>query len=169
MIAFGFDPGMDGGLACIVPHEEGLYVSASIMPFFGKKGTKRDIDALTIFKWINTIIARYPSADRLAVIELVHSMAGQGVSSSFKFGKSYGQLLGAIACAGIPIKLVSPQKWKKEILSGTKKDKQAAINFVKSYYPEVNLRATPRCTTDHDGIADAVCMAAYAKKLLSEG
>lgn len=48
-----------------------------------------------------------------AVIEQVHAMPGQGVSSSFKFGQAYGALMMALTCSGIPWRTVLPRDWQK--------------------------------------------------------
>ena len=97
------------------------------------------------------------AAPELAVIEKVHSMPGQGVSSTFSFGTGYGQLQGLLAGLGIPFELVTPQAWKKVVLAGTAKDKDAAIAYCRRAFPEVPL-IMPRCRTPHDGIADALCL-----------
>ncbi len=92
----------------------------------------------------------------IVVIEKVHSMPKQGVASMFKFGTNYGLLRGIVEGMGIPCVLVTPQTWKK-VLNGTKKDKEAAIQFVRMKYPTIKLIPTG-CRVPHDGIADAVCI-----------
>jgi crossover junction endodeoxyribonuclease RuvC len=83
----------------------------------------------------------------------------------FTFGFVTGALHGILAALGIPIYMVTPQAWKKVILAGTPKDKLASIEYCTRVYPYVDLHATPRSTTMHNGIADAICIAAYAKTL----
>jgi crossover junction endodeoxyribonuclease RuvC len=94
-------------------------------------------------------------------IEKVHAMPGQGVTSMFSFGEGYGGLKGVCATLGLPYNLVTPQAWKKKVLAGTSKDKEAAVDFCRRRYPQVNLLATERSRVPHDGMADALCIATY--------
>lgn len=113
-----------------------------------------EIDGASLANWLRTI------QPKLVIIEKVHAMPKQGVTSMFNFGKGYGTLIGVCEGCGIPFQLVTPQAWKNEVLAGTAKDKDAAINFVRRRYPNINL--TPGKTRKpQDGIADAVCMAHY--------
>ena len=146
MCILGIDPGLKGGIAII---DSTAIVLAKPMPLVGK-----EIDTRAIGETIKQFNVT------LAVIEKVHSMPGQGVASMFRFGMGYGMVKGALSVLSIPTQLVTPQAWKKVVLAGTKKNKNAAIEFVAMRYPSVNL--TPgRIRKPHDGIADAVCLAAY--------
>ena len=103
----------------------------------------------------------------LVVVEKVGAMPGQGVTSMFNFGMGYGMWVGMLAALGFPYELVAPQKWKAAVLGGTKKDKRAAIEYVQRRFPDVSLLATPRSKVPHDGMADAACLALYARQLLN--
>jgi crossover junction endodeoxyribonuclease RuvC len=102
----------------------------------------------------------------LAVIEKVASRPGQGVASTFKFGQGYGALLGITAALGIPTELVTPQRWKGAILTGTAKDKDAAISYCRRAFPDVPL-IMPGCRKPHDGIADALCILEFGRREFS--
>jgi crossover junction endodeoxyribonuclease RuvC len=65
-------------------------------------------------------VGLYPSA--VAVLEQVSSMPGQGVSSMFAFGESYGIVKGVLAAFQIPTHLVTPVKWKKAMGLNASKD-----------------------------------------------
>lgn len=145
MIIGGIDPGLKGGIGIIDGNKQFTYP----MPMSGK-----DIYVSALVE-----ILRSHKVE-LVISEKVHSMPGQGVSSTFTFGKGYGMVLGAVMGAGIPLELVSPQKWKGLVLSGTAKDKEAAIDFCTKRYPQINL-ILPRCRKQHDGMADALCLAHY--------
>lgn len=148
----GIDPGKSGGIA-LIP-QCGCSCKAFIMPL--KDGV---IDIQAIDKQVFSIT--------LAVIENVHAFPGQGVVSTFTFGKMYGMLLGWLEMRYAKYVVVDPRKWKNRILDGTTKDKEAAISYAKETYPDVDL--TPgRIRTPHDGIADAVCMAEYARRLADD-
>ncbi len=100
-----FDPGINGGVAII----DGLgdLVLCIDTPTIGD-GTHRRIDAVTLA----TNLRNY-TPYKFAVVEQVGAMPKQGVSSTFRFGQSYGTLLGIIGTLSIPVVHVSPAKWKK--------------------------------------------------------
>lgn len=150
----GIDPGMKGAIATI--DDDGIRVV--IMPMIGK-----EIDHRVL---IELLLPPLSNAENfLAVIEKVHSMPKQGVASSFKFGRQYGEVLGILSALNIPTIQVTPQAWKKKVLAGQnwKGDKQAGVQFVQRRYPGVNLLPTPRCRKPSDGMADAICIALSAR------
>lgn len=155
----GIDPGLSGAIAIIDPHSA---ISILPIPVAGK-----EIDVSTIQKFLNFHLPDDPYFGRLetiACIEAVHSMPKQGVSSSFKFGFVTGILHGIIRTMNIPLETVTPQAWKKEILSGTDKSKQACIDWCLRTYPNISLFRTDRATTYDDGMADAVAIATFIKR-----
>jgi hypothetical protein len=95
--------------------------------------------------------------ETIVIIEKVHSMPKQGVASTFTFGVGYGKILGMCQTLGISFDMVPPQSWKKVILQNTKKDKDAAIDYVKRLFPRISL-IPEGGKKPHDGIADAVCI-----------
>lgn len=72
----------------------------------------------------------------LAVLEWVHSMPGQGVASTFKFGYNYGMWHGILASARKETMLVSPQMWQKQ-WDNVPKVKKDRKNFFKQIAREV--------------------------------
>ena len=100
--------------------------------------------------------------DMICCIEAVHSISGQGIASSFKFGQTFGWLLGMLDSIGIPYQPINPQKWKKEF--GLNSDKAASIEVCKRLYPNVSLLRTERSKKEDDGMAEALLMATYAKR-----
>jgi crossover junction endodeoxyribonuclease RuvC len=98
-----------------------------------------------------------------AIVEDVHAMPKQGVTSMFNFGYNKGWIMGLLYANAIPTELVSPQKWKKIFsLNG---EKQKSIERAKQLFPCVSLLATPRCKKAHDGLAEALLMAEYARRI----
>jgi crossover junction endodeoxyribonuclease RuvC len=95
----GVDPGQSGGFVLLDP--DGRVDAAWKMP-----ATERDTADL---------LGEFAPRIRVAAIEAVHSMPGQGVSSSFKFGASYGGLRMALICLRIPFTGVSPHKWTSDM------------------------------------------------------
>ena len=156
-VFLGIDPGLDGALAWIGP--EG--VEAVVTPTIAAgRGGRRQHDAAAM----SALVAARPVD--LVVIEAVGPMPGQGVVSTFGFGVGYGLWLGIPAALEVPHQAVPPQIWKKAVLAGTARDKAAAIAFAGRRFPGVPLLTTPRCRSPHDGLADALCLAEYARRLL---
>ena len=145
----GIDPGKNGGWALL---SRDLKVERyGCMPLVGGEVWVREIA---------DILIEYHTQEILVVLEKVASMPGQGVKSVFSFGESYGKLKGMCQTLGIRYEMVIPQTWKRITLQSTKKDKNAAIEFVQRRFPEINL--TPgREKKASDGISDAVCMAVW--------
>lgn len=97
------------------------------------------------------------------VLEQVHAMPNQGVTSMFNFGKNYGWIRGVLDANNIPIIDVTPQKWKSFFgLIG--KEKKDSIELCKKLYPDVSLLRTPKCKTNHDGMAEALLIAEYGRR-----
>lgn len=100
----------------------------------------------------------------MCCVEKVGAMPGQGVTSMFSFGKSAGFLEGVLQSLNIPYQLVPPQTWKKEF--GLNSDKQKSIEVCKRLFPTVDLKRTERCKKEHDGMAESLLMAEYARRKL---
>lgn len=145
------DPGLSGAVAILWNDQ----VQAKPLPIAGK-----DLDLTTLSQWLKA------ASPGLLVVEKVHSMPGQGVASMFKFGQGFGAILGIAAALGIPTELVTPQAWKKTILAGTDKSKDAAIAYCRRVFPQVSLLPGPRCRKPHDGLADALCLLEYGRRVI---
>lgn len=98
------------------------------------------------------------------IVEKVGAMPGQGVTSMFNFGKSFGYILGVLEANKMPYQLVTPQIWKKEF-NLLKKDKAESIKVCKRLYPTISLLPTERCTKESDGMAEALLICTYGKRL----
>lgn len=149
MIYIGIDPGKDGALAEIW-EEDGERKHIEIVPY-----SRENYDLA-----LNEMCG----AECVCCLERVGAMPGQGVTSMFKFGENFGFIQGLLTAYSIPYELVTPQKWKKEFqITG---DKNSSIAVCKRLFPGVSLRRTDRCKTDHDGMAEALLMAEYARRRL---
>ena len=152
----GIDPGLSGGVAFL--GSDGVLLKVMAMPVMPSGGGKNEIDIATLKDVINAL----PVAVSLASIEKVNAMPKQGVTSMFTFGRVFGELIGMLKAMGIPYGMPTPVAWKKAILTGTAKDKDAAVAHVYRHYP-VSLMRTPKCRTSHHGMAEAVCLAEHAR------
>lgn len=146
MIYIGIDVGKNGGYAVIYPNN--IVVEA-----WSDEGFVEEMR--------NVALNDEPC---MACVEHVGAMPKQGVSSMFSFGKSAGFIEGVLRANMIPFQLVKPREWKKEF--GLNSDKAKSIEVAQRLFPKVNLLATPRCKKPHDGMAEALLMAEYAKRKL---
>lgn len=106
----GVDPGLTGALAWL--DDNGRLVDACDMPTVD--GQVNCAELAGIIRGLTP---------RLAAVERVHSMPGQGVSSTFKFGTSYGAILGVLGALQVPVRHVAPGVWKRQAgLIGAGKD-----------------------------------------------
>lgn len=148
MIYIGIDPGKNGGIAFI---SDVVNVPIQVL----KYSDEDLIDSLS------TVTLK---DNCRCVLEKVNAMPGQGVVSMFNFGQNFGFIQGVLKAYEIPFELVPPQKWKKEF--SVTSDKNTSIEVAKRLFPGVNLKATERCKKDHDGMAEALLMAEYARRKL---
>ena len=143
MIYIGIDPGKDGALAVIF----GGMDETVLVPFDEQEYTN--------------VLQNLAGQPVKACLEHVGAMPGQGVTSMFSFGENFGFIQGLLTACGVPYQLVRPQRWKKEFgISG----KNESIAVCKRLFPEVSLRRNARCKNDHDGMAEALLMAEYARR-----
>lgn len=142
MIYIGIDPGKSGAYAIITP------------------------DCVLVKPWDNVrFIADMSCAQDyacIACVEKVGAMPKQGVTSTFTFGKAAGYIEGVLEAYEIPYQLVTPKTWKKEYGLGS--DKKQSIEVCKRLFPNVSLKRTEKCMKDHDGMAEALLMAEYARR-----
>lgn len=161
MIFVGIDPGLTGGIAAISDKGIPIFVSAF-------KPVDGEFDAYALADMITEIRAQHSSSTNriLCAVEKVHAMPKQGVSSTFKFGVTYGKILGLLSARLIPFELVTPQAWTKVMLAGEKKDdkKDRAKIVAQRLFPEMDLRASERSTTVHSGMADAILIAEFLRR-----
>lgn len=150
-VYIGIDPGMGGGMAALVLTNEVEYLDIAEM------GTEQEV-----WEWVRNWTLQKNSIlyKPFAVIERVSAMPGNGVTSMFKFGASYGGLRMALTAAGIPFVDIQPQKWQKGLaIPGRRKDENK---------PQFKKRLQAKAQQMHPknkitlGVADAVLLARYA-------
>lgn len=148
MIYIGIDPGKKGGIAVI--DEENV---AATFPYSDDKLKEvcEDMHERKVF----------------CIVEKVGAMPKQGVTSTFNFGQSFGYILGVLEANYVPYQLITPQKWKKYF--SLTNDKERSILTAKRLFPGVPLLPTERCKKDSDGMAEALLMALYGKRINEGG
>ena len=118
MKIIGIDPGLSGGIAVL---EENKVVNLYDMPVMpeGKKN-KRQLNNAQLVKLLKDNFKA--SEETVIIVEQVNAMPGQGVTSMFNFGQTFGAIKGIAAALKLPIFFVRPSKWKKhfELINSSK-------------------------------------------------
>ena len=111
MLIIGIDPGISGSICFL---QNGRILDVIEMPTMtdGKKN-KKQVNGSQIFNEISERIKKLDKNDIRVIIEQVSAMPGQGVTSMFNFGQSFGILKGICSAMQIPMYFVRPTKWKK--------------------------------------------------------
>tara|TARA_Y200000002_G_scaffold373062_1_gene371633 strand:- start:514 stop:1008 length:495 start_codon:yes stop_codon:yes gene_type:complete len=111
MLIIGIDPGISGSICFF---QDGKIIDVMEMPTMieGKKN-KKQVNGSQIFNEISERISKIDKKDIKVVIEQVSAMPGQGVTSMFNFGQSFGILKGICASMQLSMYFVRPAKWKK--------------------------------------------------------
>ena len=121
MLIIGVDPGISGSICFLL---DGKILEVLEMPTMAEgKKNKKQINGSQIFNEINRVIKKIQNQEVRVVIEQVSAMPGQGVTSMFNFGQSFGILKGICSAMKLPMYFVRPAKWKKYFnLINSKKD-----------------------------------------------
>ncbi len=111
MLIIGIDPGISGSICFF---DEGKIIDVIEMPTMteGKKN-KRQVNGSQVYNEIYERIKKKEKGKIRVIIEQVSAMPGQGVTSMFNFGQSFGILKGICAAMQLPVYFVRPAKWKK--------------------------------------------------------
>ena len=153
MIIFGIDPGLSGAIAVL---ENNKVLNMFDMPVMSEgKKNKRQLNSAHLVKLLkdNLIDGREASV----VVEQVNAMPGQGVTSMFNFGQTFGAIKGICAALNLPIFFVRPSKWKKHFnLINAQKDssRTKAIEM----YPSLSEELSRKKDVNK---ADAILIARY--------
>ncbi len=153
MIIFGIDPGVSGAI-CVL--KDGQIIELYEMPTMidGKKN-KKQVNGSEVAN----ILFREIKDDKVVkvVVEHVTAMPGQGVTSMFNFGQSFGVLKGVCAALKLPIYFVRPMKWKK-YYNLIKTNKDASRTKVIEIFPYISTKI-PRKKDSNK--ADSILIAKY--------
>ena len=111
MLIIGIDPGISGSICFL---DNGKILDVIEMPIMtdGKK-SKKQVNGSQVYNEITKRIKQFEKNQIRVVIEHVSAMPGQGVTSMFNFGQSFGILKGICTAMQLPMYFVRPTKWKK--------------------------------------------------------
>ena len=152
MIYIGIDPGFSGAIAFYAPKEN--IVSIYDMPVYQNAKGKTEINLYELHE----ILEPETDEPHMAIIEQVAAMRGQGVTSMFRFGQSYGVTQMAVAAHKIPMQFVTPAKWKSYL--GLSRDKGVSRSLASQRFPK---QADLFKRVKDDGRAEAALLALYGK------
>ena len=120
MLIIGIDPGITGSICFF---KDGKILDVIEMPNMAEgKKNKKQVNGAQIFYEISLRIKDIKKDEVKVIIEQVSAMPGQGVTSMFNFGQTFGAIKGICAALGLPIFFVRPAKWKKhfELINSSK-------------------------------------------------
>ena len=155
MLVIGIDPGISGSICFF---NEGKIVDVVEMPTMteGKKN-KKQVNGAQIFNEISERIKKLDKRDIKIVIEQVSAMPGQGVTSMFNFGQSYGILKGICSAMQLPMYFVRPAKWKK-YFNLINSEKDASRTRAIEIFPYFSSQLSRKKDTNK---ADAILIASF--------
>jgi len=155
MLIIGIDPGINGAI-CLF--KDGKIVDVFEMPKMavGKKN-KSQVNASQIFNEIQKAVEGEDKTKVIAVIEQVSAMPGQGVTSMFNFGQSFGILKGICTAMQLPMYFVRPAKWKK-YFNLIKSEKDASLTRAIEIFPYFSSQLSKKKDNNK---ADAILIASF--------
>ena len=118
MKIIGIDPGLSGAIAVL---EDNKVLNIFDIPVMSEgKKNKRQLNSDLLVSLLKQNISK--NEEIAVVVEQVNAMPGQGVTSMFNFGQTFGAIKGICAALGLPIFFVRPSKWKKhfELINSSK-------------------------------------------------
>ena len=156
MYIIAIDPGISGSI-CF--YEKGRITEILDMPTMtdGKKN-KKQVNGSQVYNEINSRInSLVDKNDIRVVIEQVSAMPGQGVTSMFNFGQSFGVLKGVCSAMQLPMYFVRPAKWKK-YFNLINSEKDASRTKAIQIFPYIS----PQLSRKNDANkADAILIACF--------
>ena len=155
MRIIGIDPGLSGGIAIL---DDLKIFDIYDMPIMSEgKKNKNQLNSAQLVNIIKKNIIS--NGDTFLIVEQVSAMPGQGVTSMFNFGQTFGSIKGICAALNLPIFFVRPAKWKKHFdLINSSKD--ASRTKVIEMYPSISPRLSKKKDVNK---ADAILIARYFK------
>ena len=155
MLIIGIDPGISGAI-CFFKNGEVKEILDIPNMAEGKKN-KRQINGPQIYNEISKRIINIPKNEVVVVIEQVSAMPGQGVTSMFNFGQSFGVIKGICSAMQLSMHFVRPAKWKK-YFNLIKTEKDASRTKVIEIFPYISSQLSRKKDSNK---ADAILIASF--------
>jgi crossover junction endodeoxyribonuclease RuvC len=154
MRVIGIDPGLSGAIAVINGTDNLTIFDMPTITVERNGKAKRQVSASELALILKTA----KSDDCHVFVEKVSAMAGQGVTSVFSFGRSFGMIEGILAALHMPVTYVAPATWVKAVHRGAGKD--ASRSRAMELFPD--NQADFKRVKD-DGRSDASLIAYWGK------
>ena len=155
MLIIGIDPGITGAICFF---ENGKIIDVIEMPSMAEgKKNKRQVNSAQIVYEINKKIKNLKKENIKIIIEQVSAMPGQGVTSMFNFGQSFGILKGICSAMQLPVYFVRPAKWKK-YFNLINSEKDASRTRAIEIFPYFSSRLSRKKDSNK---ADAILLASF--------
>ena len=155
MLTIGIDPGISGAI-CFMENSKIIEVIDMPSMAEGKKN-KKQVNGSQVFNEITKHIKDKESNEVKVVIEHVSAMPGQGVTSMFNFGQSFGILKGLCSAMQLPVYFVRPAKWKK-YFNLIKTEKEASRTKAIEIFPQISFKLSKKKDNNK---ADAILLANF--------
>ncbi len=155
MLIIGIDPGISGSICFL---KDGVIKDVLEMPTMteGKKN-KKQVNGSQIFNEISERIKTIDKKNIKVVIEQVSAMPGQGVTSMFNFGQSFGILKGICSAMQLSVYFVRPAKWKK-YFNLINSEKDASRTRAIEIFPYFSINLSKKKDSNK---ADAILIASF--------
>ena len=155
MLIIGIDPGISGSICFF---EDGKILDIVEMPTMAEgKKNKRQVNGSQIYNEISKRVKNFDKQNIRVIIEQVSAMPGQGVTSMFNFGQSYGILKGICSAMQLPMYFVRPAKWKK-YFNLINSEKDASRTKAIEIFPYFSSQLSKKKDSNK---ADAILIASY--------
>ena len=155
MLIIGIDPGISGAICFF---ENGEVKEIIEMPTMAEgKKNKKQINGTQIYNEILKRIENLSKKDIFVVIEQVSAMPGQGVTSMFNFGQSFGVIKGICSAMQLSTFYVRPVKWKK-YFGLIKSEKDASRTKAIEIFPYISTNLSKKKDSNK---ADAILIASF--------
>ena len=160
MFIIGIDPGISGAICFL---EDGKIIDVIEMPSMAEgKKNKKQVNGNQLFNEIKSRMIEVNQEEVCVVVEHVTAMPGQGVTSMFNFGQSFGVIKGICAAMQLSIFFVRPAKWKKYFdLINTEKD--ASRTKAIEMFPKISSYLSKKKDSNK---ADAILIASFYEKTI---
>ena len=153
MKIIGIDPGLSGAIA-ILENNKVLNIFDIPVMSEGKKN-KRQLNSALLVNLLKENIN--PNEEVSVVVEQVNAMPGQGVTSMFNFGQSFGILKGICSAMQLPMFFVRPAKWKK-YFNLINSEKDASRTKAIEVFPYISSELSRKKDSNK---ADAILIASF--------